>query len=137
MRALVCKAYGSTDDLCIEDHNDPVAGDGQVIVDIQAAGINFPDILVVAGKYQDKTPPPFVPGNEAAGIISEIGENVSAYAVGDQVIAAVRGGAFAEKRVADTRVVMPLPAELDFEQGAAVPKQVGRPWLRQQHGVPV
>ena len=119
MRALVCKAYGSTDDLRIEDYDDPVASDGQVIVDIQAAGINFPDILVVAGQYQDKTPPPFVPGNEAAGIISAVGENVSAYAVGDKVIAAVRGGAFAEKCVADTRVVMPLPAELDFEQGAA------------------
>jgi len=119
MRALVCNAYGSTDDLRIEEHDDPVAGDGQVIVDIQAAGINFPDILIVAGQYQDKTPPPFVPGNEAAGIISAVGENVSAYAIGDKVIAAVRGGAFAEKCVADTSVVMPLPAELDFEQGAA------------------
>ena len=68
MRALVCNAYGSTDDLRIEDYDDPVASDGQVIVDIQAAGINFPSILVAAGQYQDKTPPPFVPGNEAAGI---------------------------------------------------------------------
>jgi NADPH2:quinone reductase len=119
MRALVCNAYGSTDDLRIEDHDDPVAEDGQVIVDIQAAGINFPDILMVAGQYQDKTPPPFVPGNEAAGIISAVGENVGPYAVGDKVIAAVRGGAFAEKCVADTRVVMPLPPELDFEKGAA------------------
>lgn len=118
MRALVCNAYGSTDDLRIEDSDDPVAGDGQVIVDIRAAGINFPDILGVAGQYQDKTPLPFIPGNEAAGIISAVGENVSAYAVGDKVIAAVRGGAFAEKCVADTSVVMPLPAELDFEQGA-------------------
>ena len=118
MRALVCNAYGSTDHLRIEDSDDPVAGDGQVIVDIHAAGINFPDILGVAGQYQDKTPLPFIPGNEAAGIISAVGENVSAYAVGDKVIAAVRGGAFAEKCVADTSVVMPLPAELDFEQGA-------------------
>jgi len=119
MRALVCNAYGPTEDLRIEEHDDPVAGNGQVVVDIQAAGINFPDILMIAGQYQDKTPPPFVPGNEAAGIISAIGENVSAYAVGDKVIAAVRGGAFAEKCIADTSVVMPLPAELDFEQGAA------------------
>ncbi len=119
MRALICNAYGPTDDLRIEDRDDPVAGDGQVIVDIKAAGINFPDILVVAGQYQDKTPLPFIPGNEAAGIISAIGENVSAYAVGDKVIAAVRGGAFAENCVADTKVVMPLPPELDFEQGAA------------------
>ncbi len=118
MRALVCNSYGSTDELRIEDREDPVAGDGQVVIDIKAAGINFPDILVVAGEYQDKTPPPFIPGNEAAGVISAVGENVTGHAVGDKVIAAVRGNAFAEKCVAHTQVVMPLPAELDFEQGA-------------------
>ncbi len=118
MRALICNSYGSTDELRIEDRDDPVAGTGQVVIDIRAAGINFPDILAIAGEYQDKTPPPFIPGNEAAGLISAVGENVTGYAVGDKVIAAVRGDAFAEKCVADTPVVMPLPAELDFEQGA-------------------
>ena len=118
MDALVCNAYGTTDELLIEDWDDPVAGDGQVVIDVMAAGINFPDILVVAGTYQDKTPPPFVPGNEAAGIISAVGENVSGYAVGDKVIAAIRGGAFAEKCVASTQVIAPLPPELDFEKGA-------------------
>jgi len=118
MRALVCNAYGSTDDLLIEERDDPVAGDGQVVIDVMAAGINFPDILSVAGEYQDKTPPPFVPGNEAAGVITAVGDKVRGYAVGDKVIAAIRGGAFAEKCVANTQVVMPLPPELDFEQAA-------------------
>ncbi len=118
MRALICNSYGSTDELRIEDRDDPVAGTGQVVIDIRAAGINFPDILAIAGEYQDKTPPPFIPGNESAGLISAVGENVTGYAVGDKVIAAVRGDAFAEKCVANTPVVMPLPAELDFEQGA-------------------
>ena len=118
MRALICNAYGSTDELLIEERDDPTAGDGQLAIDIKAAGINFPDILSIAGEYQDKTPPPFIPGNEAAGVITAIGENVTGYAVGDKVIAAVRGNAFAEKCVANAQVVMPLPPELDFEQGA-------------------
>jgi NADPH2:quinone reductase len=118
MRALICNAYGSTDELLIEERDDPTAGDGQVEIDVKAAGINFPDILAVAGEYQDKTPPPFVPGNELAGVIMGVGKNVAGYAVGDNVIAAIRGGAFAEKCVASAQVVMPLPPELDFEQGA-------------------
>ncbi len=118
MRALVCNAYGSTDELLIEERDDPVAGDGQVAIDIKAAGINFPDILAVAGEYQDKTPPPFVPGNELAGVITAVGPNVAGFAVGDKLIAAIRGDAFAEKCVASTQLVMPLPPELDFEQGA-------------------
>ena len=118
MRALVCNAYGSTDDLLIEERDDPVADDDQLAIDIKAAGINFPDILAIAGEYQDKTPPPFIPGNEAAGVVTAVGKNVTGYAIGDKVIAAIRGRAFAEKCVADAQLVMPLPPELDFEQGA-------------------
>lgn len=118
MRALICNAYGSTDDLLIEERDDPVADDDQLAIDIKAAGINFPDILAIAGEYQDKTPPPFIPGNEAAGVVTAVGKNVTGYAIGDKVIAAIRGRAFAEKCVADAQLVMPLPPELDFEQGA-------------------
>ena len=69
MRALVCKEYGPPESLIIEDRGDPVAGNGQVLIDVAAAGINFPDVLAIAGKYQVKTPTPFIPGNEAAGEI--------------------------------------------------------------------
>ena len=118
MQALICKAFGSTDDLVIEEVDDPVAESGQVLVDIQAAGLNFPDILVIAGQYQQKTPPPFIPGNEAAGVVSAVGEGVSRYSVGDKVIVMLRGGAFAEKCAVDENLVFPLPEQLNFEQGA-------------------
>lgn len=118
MRALVCKAYGPPESLVIEERDDPVAADGQVLIDVAAAGINFPDILSIAGTYQVKTPTPFVPGNEAAGIVAAVGANVSHYAIGDKVIITTRGDAFAEKCVADEMTTMPLPEGLNFEQGA-------------------
>ena len=97
MRALVCNEYGPPDSLTIEEVDDPVVGEGEVLIDIAAAGINFPDVLSIAGKYQVKTPTPFVPGNEAAGTVSAVGEGVSRFSVGDKVIVATRGSAFAEK----------------------------------------
>jgi NADPH2:quinone reductase len=118
MRALVCKEYGPPDSLVIENMDDPVPGEGQVLVDIAAAGINFPDVLVIAGKYQVKVPTPFVPGNEAAGIVSAIGPGVTQFAEDDKVIVNTTGGAFAEKCVADVLTTAPLPDDLSFEQGA-------------------
>lgn len=118
MRALVCNEYGPPESLVIAEHDDPVPGPGQVLVDVAAAGINFPDVLAIAGKYQVKTPTPFVPGNEAAGTVSDVGEGVSRYSTGDKVIINSTGGAFAEKCVADQNTTMPLPDGLDFEQGA-------------------
>lgn len=118
MRGLVCKQFGSTDDLVVEELDDPVAASGEVLVDIHAAGINFPDLLVIAGQYQLKTPPPFTPGNEAAGVITAVGEGVTRFAIGDKVIVMLRGGAFAEKCAVDQNLVFPLPDQLSFEQGA-------------------
>ncbi len=118
MRALVCKEYGPPESLVIEEMDDPVPGDGQLLIDVAAAGINFPDLLVIAGKYQDKTPPPFIPGNEAAGTVAAVGPGVSQFAVGDRVMITTRGGAFASKCVADVSMCAPLPDALDFDQGA-------------------
>ncbi|MGB5489956.1 MAG: NADPH:quinone oxidoreductase family protein [Woeseiaceae bacterium] len=118
MRALVCNEYGPPESLVIEEQSDPVAGEGQVLVDVAAAGINFPDVLSIAGKYQVRTPTPFIPGNEAAGVVAELGEGVSHYSVGDKVIVNTMGGAFAEKCVASVHMMMPLPDSLSFEQGA-------------------
>jgi len=118
VRALVCKEYGPPDSLVIEELEDPVPGDGQILVDVAAAGINFPDILIVAGTYQVKSPLPFVPGNEAAGMVEAVGKDVSRFAVGDKVVITTRGGAFAEKCVADEHSAAPLPDTLDMEQGA-------------------
>ena len=118
MRALVCNEYGPPESLTIEDQEDPVAGEGEVVIDVAAAGINFPDVLSIAGKYQVKTPPPFVPGNEAAGTICATGEGVSRFSVGDKVIIATRGAAFAEKCVSHEQSTTLLPEGLDLEQGA-------------------
>lgn len=118
MRALTCKAWGPVADLTIEEWDDPVPDDDELLIDVQAAGINFPDILIIAGKYQDKIPPPFIPGNEASGIVSAVGSKVSRFAIGDKVIVAPRGGAFAEKCKVHQNAAMPLPKELSFEQAA-------------------
>ena len=118
MRALVCNEYGPPDSLTIEEQQDPVPGPGQLQIDVKAAGINFPDVLSIAGKYQVKTPTPFIAGNEAAGVVSAVGGDVSHFAVGDKVIVTTRGGTFAEKCVAEAATSMPLPDGLTFEQGA-------------------
>ena len=73
MRALVCKQFGLPRDLSIETMDDPIPGKGEILVDVKAAGINFPDILVIAGQYQVKAELPFIPGNEAAGIVEARG----------------------------------------------------------------
>ena len=118
MRALTCKAWGPVEDLVIEEWDDPVPDDEEVLIGVKAAGINFPDILIIAGKYQDKIPPPFIPGNEASGIVTAVGRKVSRFKIGDNVIVAPRGGGFAEKCKVHQNAAMPLPNELNFEQGA-------------------
>jgi NADPH2:quinone reductase len=118
VRALVCNEYGPPESLTVEEMDDPVAGEGEVLIDVAAAGINFPDVLSIAGKYQVKTPTPFVPGNEAAGTVVALGEGVTRFSVGDKVIVATRGKAFAEKCVSKEETTTLLPAGLNFEQGA-------------------
>lgn len=118
MRALVCNEYGPPEALALEEYPDPEIGDRQLLVDVAAAGVNFPDILRIAGKYQVKTPTPFIPGNEGAGTVAAVGKDVTRFAVGDRVVVMSDSGTFAEKCVADEMTTMPLPEGLDFEQGA-------------------
>ncbi len=118
MRALVCKQYGPPEDLVIETVADPEPGHGEILVDVRAAGLNFPDVLSIAGKYQVKTPTPFVPGNEASGVVSATGNDVTRFSVGDDVIVTIDNGAFAEKCIAQEARAIPLLPGLTFEQGA-------------------
>ena len=76
MRAVVCRSYGTPDDLVIEDVAAPVPGPGQLLVRVHAAAVNFPDVLLIAGKYQVKIPVPFTPGSELAGEVLAVGEGV-------------------------------------------------------------
>lgn len=118
MRALVCKEYGPPEKLLIEEYPDPIAGEGEVLVDIKAAGINFPDVLLIGGNYQVKIPPPFVPGNEASGVVAAVGDGVSRIKQGDRVIITPTGGGFAEKCVTAEKSCLHLPDSMSYEQGA-------------------
>ena len=118
MRALICKEYGPPENLVIESVPDPVAGAGEVLVDVKAAGINFPDVLLIAGTYQVKIPPPFVAGNEAAGIVEAVGDGVTRFKPGDRVIITPLTGGFAEKCVVAEKFCMSLTDSMNFEQGA-------------------
>ena len=119
MKAVMCQAHGLPDSLVYTDVADPVAGKGQVVVDMKAAGVNFPDVLIIQNKYQAKPPLPFSPGSELAGIVSSIGEGVSNVKVGDSVIALCGWGAFAQKVVAPATGLIPMPAGLDFDTAAS------------------
>lgn len=118
MQALICKEYGPPEKLVLDTAEDPVPGKGAVLVDVKAAGINFPDLLVITGDYQVKIPPPFIPGGEAAGVVSAVGEGVTRFKAGDRVIVTPTIGAFAERCVVDQKFCLPLPASMSFEQGA-------------------
>ncbi len=119
MKALLCKQYGLPDTLVYEDAPDPVPGPGQVVVDMKAAGANFPDVLIIQNKYQFKPALPFAPGAELSGVVSALGEGVTGVKVGDRVIASCGHGAFAEKVIVPATRIIPMPDGVSFETGAA------------------
>jgi NADPH2:quinone reductase len=120
VKALVCHAFGPIDQLKVEQVPAPSPGPAQVLVDVHAASINFPDALMVQGLYQIKPAVPFVPGAELAGTVAAVGAEVKRVKVGDKVIAMAGTGAFAEQCVADEVRVLPLPRGMDFAQGASL-----------------
>ncbi|MDZ4251152.1 MAG: NADPH:quinone oxidoreductase family protein [Sulfuritalea sp.] len=120
MKALVCEAYGPIDTLVVKDIPSPLPGPKQVLIDVRAAAVNFPDALMVQGLYQVKPPLPFTPGAEIAGIVKTVGAEVKHFKAGDRVIALTSTGGFAEECLAEAHRVMPLPAGMDFEAGAAL-----------------
>lgn len=119
MRALLCTELGPASRLSVRQVDDPTPGAGQVVIDVEAAGINFPDTLIIEGTYQFKPDLPFSPGGEAAGTVSSIGEGVDSVSVGDRVIALSGHGAFAEKWLVDASAVGPIPPGLDSVPAAA------------------
>jgi NADPH:quinone reductase len=119
MRAVRIHELTGPTALRVDEVPDPKVSAGQVLVEVRAAGVNFPDILLTRGQYQFKPAPPFSPGGEAAGIVRAIGDGVTSVAVGDRVTATVIYGAFAEQLVVPEPAVMKLPNEVSFEVGAA------------------
>lgn len=120
MKAVLCKSWGLPDTLVVEELPDVLPGPGQVAIDVQAAGVNFPDVLIIQNKYQFKPELPFTPGSELSGVIRSVGEGVTGLNAGDKVLAFVSQGAFQQQIAVPAKAVMPMPPGLDFDTAAAV-----------------
>jgi len=119
VKALVCRQFGPIENLAVEEIDPPRPGPGQVLVDVKASSLNFPDALMVQGLYQVKPPLPFSPGHEISGVIEKLGEGVLGVAVGDAVIATPGVGGLAEQCVVARERITPLPAGMDFATASA------------------
>jgi NADPH:quinone reductase len=119
MKAVLCKAYGPPESLVVEDVPSPEPGPDEVVVSVKAAGVNFPDVLIIQNKYQLKPPLPFSPGSEVAGVVKAVGEHVDTVKAGDGVFAFTAYGGFAEEVKCDARRLLPIPAGMDFVVAAA------------------
>jgi NADPH:quinone reductase len=119
MKAVLCKAYGPPSSLVVEEVADLSPGPGQVLVQVHAAGVNFPDTLIIQGKYQFKPDLPFSPGAEVAGIVKSVGAGVTGVRAGDRVIAATTWGGYAQQVLAQAERVIPMPEGMPFETAAA------------------
>jgi NADPH:quinone reductase len=117
-RAVLCSELGPPERLTMSEMPRGELAPGAVRVSVKAAGINFPDWLMVQGLYQYKPDLPFVPGMEAAGIIDELGPDVTSFSPGDKVMIRMRSGAFAEQAVLPAEQILPLPSTFSFEEGA-------------------
>ncbi|TXH06407.1 MAG: NADPH:quinone oxidoreductase family protein [Nevskiaceae bacterium] len=114
MKALLCKEWGLPETLVVESVPDPVPGDNEAVVRVHAAGVNFPDVLIIQNKYQFKPSLPFAPGGECAGVVERVGDKVKHLKPGMRVIALTGHGAFAQQVVADARMLVPVPDDFDF-----------------------
>ncbi|MCJ8168129.1 NADPH:quinone oxidoreductase family protein [Atopomonas sediminilitoris] len=119
MKAVLCKAFGPADTLVLEEAPSPTIKKNEILLDVHATGVNFPDTLIIEGKYQFKPPFPFSPGGEAAGVVREVGEKVSHLKAGDRVMALTGWGSFAEQVAVPAYNVLPMPADMDFATAAA------------------
>jgi NADPH2:quinone reductase len=128
MRAVRCRTWGGPESLVVEDVPSPRPAAGEVVVDVKAAGVNFPDVLMIQGKYQFKPPLPFTPGVELAGIVKEAGSGVAHFKPGDAVVANVAYGAFGEECVVPAKRLVPLPRGVDFAAAAGFTVAYGTAW---------
>jgi NADPH2:quinone reductase len=119
VRAAICREYGPPEVVSIGDFPLPALVPGHVRVGVQAASVNFPDVLFVANEYQFSVPPPFVPGSELAGVVLEIADDVSTLQVGDRVFGTVTVGAFAEQIVLPATSLTPIPEGIEAPAAAA------------------
>ena len=120
MKAIVCKKFAPVSELVWEDVADPVAGPGEIVIDVKAAGLNYPDNLIVQGLYQFQPERPFSPGHKGSGVVSSVGVDVKMHRVGDRVAFFKGFGAFAEKIVVSERMAFPIPKSFPHKTAAGV-----------------
>ncbi len=125
----MCQELGPPEALVVQEVDTPEPGAGQVRIAMKAAGVNYVDGLISAGRYQIKIPAPFVPGSEIAGVIDAVGDGVEGFAVGDRVFATVGTGGFAEFAIARTSQVVKIPDSLDFAKAASFHQSYLTAWF--------
>jgi NADPH2:quinone reductase len=128
MKAVLCKQWGPPGQLVVEEVAGREPGPGEVRMRVRAAGVNFPDVLIIQKKYQVQPALPFTPGSEAAGEVISVGEGVTHVKAGDRVIAFSGIGSFAEELLAPADKVVPMPPEMSFEVAAAFTLTYGTSW---------
>lgn len=119
MRAVLCKELGTPESLVLEEVPGLIPGPGQVLISVQACGVNFPDTLIIQGKYQFKPDLPFSPGGEISGVVKQVGSDVDSLKIGDRVIAFSTWGGFAEELVVDQTRTVIISDKMDYERASA------------------
>ena len=125
MRAVICRSFGPAENLVMEEVAEPEPGPGQVQINIEAAALNFPDVLTVEGKYQSLPDFPFSPGGEFAGVVAKVGSGVDAWQEGDEVFGGSGHGCFAEKIVINGANLRPKPKKMSFAQASGISTTYG------------
>jgi NADPH2:quinone reductase len=129
MRAVVCRAYGHWRDMRVEEVPAPALGPGQARIKVEAAGVSFANALVVAGKHQNRPQPPFIPGTEIAGVVTEVAHDVTACRPGERVCAGLPWGGWAEEACLDALNVHAIPPSMSFAQATHVPTIYATGWI--------
>lgn len=119
MKAVLCRAYGPPEQLEVAEVETPTPGAGQIVIAVKACAVNFPDTLIIQGKYQFQPPLPFSPGTDVAGVVQAVGAGVEGLNVGDRVLALVSHGGYAEAVACDASAATVIPASVDFVTAAA------------------
>lgn len=120
MRAILVERHGTPDAMAMRELPTPVPGPGQILLEVHAIGVNYPDLMVIAGTYQILPPVPFSPGKEAAGVIREVGPGVTKFRPGDRVSVQVENGSYVELLTVPEALCYPMPASVDFVTAAAM-----------------
>lgn len=120
MRTVVCPALGPLVALRVEERPDLVAGPGQIVVAVAAAGVNDVDGLIAQGRYQLKPPTPYTPGSEVAGVVADVGDGVDRWSAGDRVLASCGAGGFASQVLLDAALAVAVPDDLDLPRAATL-----------------